>query len=114
MQPQLGHTGLPSVSGQRSRRNTFSTPRSHIRMIFAALSVRAAAESKKCCATAIVPTKMSNTLLTRKHPRYKANFSGGACYMMPDMSLLAAHGLKPGQQQLPAIRTVLEDPGLLS
>jgi 3-methyl-2-oxobutanoate hydroxymethyltransferase len=60
-------------------------------MIFAALSVRAAAESKKCCATAIVPTKMSNTLLTRKHPRYKANFSGGACYMMPEDYLRAAH-----------------------
>ena len=50
MQPQPGQTGLPSVSGQRSRRNTFVTPLSDMRMIFGALSERAAAESKKCCA----------------------------------------------------------------
>src|SRR5450759_244173 len=74
MQPQLGHTGLPSVSGQRSRRNTFSTPRSHIRMIFAALSVRAAAESKKCCATAIVPTKMSKYSPDTKAPQVQGQF----------------------------------------
>ena len=50
MQPQPGQTGLPSVPGQRRRRNTFATPLSDMRMIFAALSERAAAESKKCCA----------------------------------------------------------------
>src|SRR5690349_24302515 len=50
VQPQPGQTGLPSVSGQRKRRNTFSTPRSDMRMILAALSERAAAESRKCCA----------------------------------------------------------------
>jgi hypothetical protein len=50
MQPQPGHTGLPSVSGQRRRKNTFVIPLSDMRMIFAALRERAAAESKKCCA----------------------------------------------------------------
>src|ERR1700733_15949017 len=50
MQPQPGQTGLPSVAGQRRRRNTFSTPRSDMRMILAALSERAAADRRKCCA----------------------------------------------------------------
>jgi len=46
----LRHTGLPSVSGQRRRKNTFSTPLPDMRMILAALSERAPAESRKCCA----------------------------------------------------------------
>jgi hypothetical protein len=39
-----------TVAGQRRRRNTFSTPRSDRRMILAALSKRAAADRRKCCA----------------------------------------------------------------
>ena len=49
-QLQSGHTGLPSVSDQRKRRNTSSTPASDKRMTLAKLSKRAAAESRKCCA----------------------------------------------------------------
>jgi hypothetical protein len=61
VQPHPGHTGLPWVSGQRSRRNTFSTPRSDMRRILAALSERAAAESRKCCA--IVARRQTNPAL---------------------------------------------------
>jgi hypothetical protein len=39
---------MPSVSGQRGRRNTFSTPLSDMRMILAVLGERAAAEGRKC------------------------------------------------------------------
>jgi hypothetical protein len=47
-QAQFGQTGLPSVSGQRKRRNTFSAPRSDIRITLAGLSERAAADRRKC------------------------------------------------------------------
>src|SRR3954447_2746646 len=57
MPPQPGQTGLPSVSGQRRRKNTFTTPPSDMRMTFAALSERAAAESRKCCAMPTCRTK---------------------------------------------------------
>src|SRR3954465_1143838 len=57
MPPQPGQTGLPSVSGQRRRKNTFTTPPSDMRMTFAALSERAAAESRKCCAMPSCRTK---------------------------------------------------------
>jgi len=50
LRPQSAQTGFPSVSGQRRRRNTFSTPPSDMRMILAALSERAPVESRKCCA----------------------------------------------------------------
>src|SRR6187549_3658662 len=47
LQLQRGHTGLPSVSGQRRRRNTFSTPRPDMRMILAQLSERAVGREQK-------------------------------------------------------------------
>jgi hypothetical protein len=45
-QPQRGQTGLPSVCGQRRRTNTFSAPRSDIRITLLGLSERAAADRR--------------------------------------------------------------------
>src|ERR1700733_14768142 len=45
-----GADRLAIGAGQRRRRKTFSTPRSDMRMILAALSERAAADRRKCCA----------------------------------------------------------------
>src|SRR5271165_2322692 len=83
VQPQPGHTGLPSVSGQRSRRNTFSTPRSDMRMILAALSERAAADRRKCCAMRTDWRKPTVLFLPGSVAEYKPDFAGGGCYMIP-------------------------------
>jgi hypothetical protein len=77
-QPQLGQIGLPSARGQRRRRNTFSAPRSDIRITLPGFSERAAADNRKCRATG---------LPQREH---KANIAGGrtkvnrcgGCYMV--------------------------------
>src|ERR1700733_7155678 len=45
-----GADRLAIGAAQRRRRKTFSTPRSDMRMILAALSERAAADRRKCCA----------------------------------------------------------------
>lgn len=82
MPPQAGQTGLPSVSGQRRRLNTFSTALSDMRMIFAALSERAAAESRKCCAIEL-PHRRSKPFLPEIPPWYKPNLAvSGACYIL--------------------------------
>jgi len=74
VQPQSGHTGLPSVSGQRRRRNTFSTPLSDMRMILAALSERALAESRKCCAMRTDHERKTGTIHGSVSPRVQAQF----------------------------------------
>ena len=51
---------MPSVAAQRRRRKTFSTPRSDMRMILAALSERAAADRRKCCAMTPVRKERAN------------------------------------------------------
>src|SRR4051795_9421361 len=83
VQPQPGQTGLPSVWGQRRRRNTSTTSPSDMRMIFAALSERAAAESRKCCAMATRRTRPRASFLPEEGPEYKPDFAGGACYIRP-------------------------------
>jgi len=93
MQPQSEPTGLPSVAGQRRRRNTFSTPVSDMRMTLAALSERAAAENRKCCAMMTHPERTSSASFLAQMARlYNPLFSlqdfiGGGCYMMPQNSL---------------------------
>src|SRR5215213_1426063 len=61
---------------------------SDIRMILAALSERAAADSRKCWA---MPTAAEHptSFLPEARPRYKPDFAGGGCYMMPEILLLA-------------------------
>jgi hypothetical protein len=83
MQPQPGQTGLPSVSGQRRRKNTFTTPLSDMRMTFAALSERAAADSRKCCAMPTRRTKIRAFLLPEGGPEYKANRKTGISPVAP-------------------------------
>src|SRR3954451_7682408 len=85
MPPQPGQIGLPSVSGQRRRRNTSTTSPSDMRTTFAALSERAAAESRKCCAMATCRTRTRVPFLPEEGPQYKPNFAGGACYIRPDI-----------------------------
>ena len=48
-QPQCGHTGTPSVSGQRIVQNIVQASASSIRRICFKLTVRAAAVRRKCC-----------------------------------------------------------------
>src|SRR4051812_45243725 len=54
-----------------------------MRMTFAALSERAAAESRKCCAMATCRTRTRVPFLPEEGPQYKPNFAGGACYIRP-------------------------------
>src|SRR4030095_15619582 len=88
-QLQPGQTGLPSVSGQRRRRNTSTMSPSDIRMILAAMSERAAADSRKCWA---MPTAAEHptSFLPEARPRYKPDFAGGGCYMMPEFSAVGS------------------------
>ena len=48
-QPHRGHTGAPSVSGQRIVQNSVQASASSIRRICFRLTVRAAAVRRKCC-----------------------------------------------------------------
>jgi hypothetical protein len=48
-QSQCGHTGAPSVSGQRIVQNIAQASSSSIRRICFRLTVRAAAVRRKCC-----------------------------------------------------------------
>src|SRR5215212_2956276 len=94
VQPQPGQTGLPSVSGQRRRRNTVTMSPSDIRMILAALSERAAADSRKCWA---MPTAAENpaSYLPDMQPLYKTDFVGGGCYIRPGKTGLWHHKRAP-------------------
>src|ERR1700689_2138050 len=83
-QPQRGHTGFPSVCGQRRRRNTFSAPRSDIRMTLPWLSERAAADKRKCCA--IKPRRPKEHTTNMIDVRLLVKL-GGDSYIMPDFHL---------------------------
>jgi hypothetical protein len=79
MRRQPEQTGLPSVWGQRRRRNTFSTPLSDMCMIRTMLRERAAAESRKCC-TMTARWKRTNQLLFSQSQqiKYKSDSPGGS------------------------------------
>jgi hypothetical protein len=56
---------LPSICGQRRRTNTFSAPRSDIRITLPGLSEWAAANKRKCCAISAA----SNNRTYEEHER---------------------------------------------
>jgi hypothetical protein len=102
-QPHRGHTGAPSVSGQRIEQNIAQASASSIRRICFRLTVRAAAVRRKCCdigdlrgrrspeSTAIVP-------LQKHSVHYMFLFVSGlsesrdyaACYFVFHPALVAA------------------------
>src|SRR5271166_6932067 len=57
-----------------------------MRMILAALSERAAADSRKCCHEDRPEKTKPLLFLPGSVAEYKPDFAGGGCYMIPDFS----------------------------
>src|SRR5271166_6906623 len=82
-----------------------------MRMILAALSERAAADSRKCCHEDRPEKTKPLLFLPGSVAEYKPDFAGGGCYMIPD---LAAQACWPSTSRWPLAQAETRCSGLRS